>query len=138
MSLKTYALAVSFASLIGLLVTITPLTRSGLEYLSPGNLDLRPELASLEVYVLAKGRGGLTDEMWAARTRGHLYGYLLTLWDKAEWQAMYDAARNQQIQASHSKAARDVSAYGILAIFCLGMLVLHLAWARHLASRELQ
>lgn len=137
MDLRTYALAVSFASIIGLLLTIAPLARNALEYRSPQLVDLKPELASLETFVLAKGKLGLSQEMWASKQQAEKSGlYTIKFWERDEWQAMYDAERNQHLHAVRSEASRNLVAYGLLAFLCLGLVLVHVGWARRLSRHQ--
>jgi len=139
MTLKTYALAVSLASTVGLLTSIVPLARAALEYRMPGSIDPKPELASLETFVIARGKMGVTEDMWDTKElfeRSKLY--TVRFWDRDEWQVMYDATKNQQARAARLKATRDLVAYGILVVLCVGLAIIHVGWARRIASKELE
>jgi hypothetical protein len=103
MSLKTYTLLVSLAAVIGLLVTIAPLLRSALEYKSPESVEPRTELASLEAFVLARNTGGMEDVLKARHLAATSGTSLIETWDRATWQAMYDAAKTQHIQGTRSR-----------------------------------
>lgn len=128
MNLRTYALSVSLAAIIGLLATIAPLLRSVLEYRSPDSVDPQAELTSLEAFVSAKEKDEWKVSLmfrdrdnWNAR-----FG--------ERWRVMYDAAKMQQIQAVRSRARNNLLAYGTLCALCAGLPASHLLWARRARS----
>lgn len=133
MTLKTYTLAVSLAATIGLLVAVTPLVRSFLEYRSPQLVDARPELVSLEAFVLSKTNLGIKGESESARIQAMMAARKgVNLLERGEWQALFDAEREQHFYAVRSKASRNLIAYGILVALCTGLLIVHLRWALRL------
>ncbi|MFY9555475.1 MAG: hypothetical protein WAV47_12255 [Blastocatellia bacterium] len=135
MSKKTYTLVVSLASVLGLLITIAPLIRSVLEYRSPQFVEPNAELASLEIFILAKGKLGISQEMWAGKQQSERSGlYMLKFWERGEWEAMYEAAKTQHIQAVRSKALHDLTAYASLCALCVVLSIAHLLWARRLSA----
>jgi hypothetical protein len=136
MSLRAYTLSVSLAAVVGMLLTVVPLVRSGLEYRSPSVEMTKPrELASLEAFVVERGRNAAEVSLmlrsrsaWQSR-----YGSDM-------WQVMYDEAKaqhaealRQQVEAVRRKAARNVMAYGTLFVLSIVLLITHLIWARRVS-----
>jgi hypothetical protein len=122
MNLRTYTLSVSFAAIIGLLISVLPLVHSALEYHSPEFVEPQPELASLEIFVLAKNKLAGDEMLKTWRYAEQMKFYMVRFWERDEWQAMYDAAKKQHLEGVRRRAYRTTIAYGTLCGLCL---VLH-------------
>jgi hypothetical protein len=131
MNLKNYALSVSLAAIIGLLLVVAPLVRSALEYRSPELVEPRPELASLDVFILARDPHRSTEDVVTARRYAQLY--VVNFWDRNEWQAMYLAEKSQHVESVKHKALVGVIAYGSVCGLCIVLLITHLIWSRRTA-----
>ena len=136
MNLRTYTLFVSVAAIIGLLLSIVPLLRSFMEYRSPNSVAVPAQLASRDVFFLAKKK----DKIDAAAIKEHFHkeSNVPRWWleqNEASWQAMYDDATAQHIKTVRSQAVRNLVAYGALSTLCIGLLMIHLPWSRRLERR---
>jgi len=130
MILRIYALVVSLAAVIGLLLSVVPFVHGVLEYRSPELVEPRQELASLENFVLAKSRMGDPEDALKGRRYGQFA--VVNFWERDQWQATYEAAKSQYVESVKRKAARDCIAYGSLFALCIALLITHLLWARRI------
>jgi hypothetical protein len=137
-ALKAYVLLVTLAAIIGLLVSVVPLVRGVLMYGSPDLVDTRPELASLDTFILNKSKPvNMSEDMlslWLKHGKTEWSFYTPTFWDRDHWQVAYEAEKNQHAQAVRSKAKCDVITYGALCAFCVLLLIIHLRWVRRLVA----
>jgi hypothetical protein len=139
MNLRIYALSVSLAAVIGLLLAIGPTIKSALEYRSPESVAPPAELASADTFFVAKGKDKSDEEEWRSAVGPQLAALQpMPSSSKREsderWHAMYDAAKAQHIQTVRSKAANNLIVYGTLCVLCIGLLAVHLRWARTLVE----
>ena len=125
---KAYALSVSLAAVIAVLLSAVPLVQSVLEYRSPELVESRPELASVDAFVAAKDRLAISELAIRATLSGDLYK--AGVWSREEWEAIYNAERQQHIEAMKQRAGRNCIAYGGLWGLCFILLFIHVPLAR--------
>ena len=121
---KAYALSVLLAVVAALLLSAVPLGKRILEYRSPELVDTRPELASVDAFIVAKRRFA-----FVGHASGEGIADQLDLESHERWETIYNAEKQQHIEAMRQRAGRNCIAYGTLWGLCIILLLVHVPLA---------